>query len=646
MSPSQIQTLLNQAVAHHRAGRLAEAGQIYGRVRAMAPRNFDVLHLSGLIAYQQGSLPAAIDLLGRAHAAAPRDHVCEMRFALALLAAGRTAEAEAHFRHTVVLQPAFVEGWENLAYCLKTQDRLADAIACHTRVATLRPGYAPGWYNYGLTLSLAGRCAEALACHDRALAADPKFALGRFGRAQALHQLHRMPEAVADYRRFLAVNPRQHEARSYLLFALHSIDGISRAELFAEHVAYGRAVGAGPAAALPNTPEPGRRLRIAFLSPDLRTHSVAYFLEPLLSHLDRADFELCLYHDHFREDAVTARLRGLASIWRNFVGQPGEAVEAAIRADAPDLMVDLAGHTGMTNRLPLFARRLAPVQVTYLGYPNTTGLPAMDYRFTDAVADPAAEADEFATEQLVRFAPTAWAYAPPAEAPEVSAPPVLARGHITFGCFNNPAKITATVLGWWARILHAVPGSRLCLKGSGLADLVQQKRFSDGFAAAGVSPDRIEYLERTAGTAAHLACYHGIDVALDTSPYNGTTTTCEALWMGVPVVALLGDRHMARVSASLLAACGHPGWAVRDGEAYVACAIALARDPARLAVLRAGLRADLRASALLDHAGQARRFGDALRTCWQSWCSRSGRGMSVAAEAGERNNLPVAAGFA
>ncbi|MBI2815142.1 MAG: tetratricopeptide repeat protein [Opitutae bacterium] len=633
MSPAQVQSLLNQAVAHHRAGRIAAAEQIYQRLRSVAPGNFDVLHLSGLAAYQAGRIPAAVDLLGRAHAAAPRDHVCAMRFALALLAAGRPAEAEAHFRRAVRLRADFVEGWENLAYCLKAQDRLAEAVACHEKVAALRPDYAPGWYNFGLTLSLAGRSAEALACHDRALAADPNCALGRFGRAQALHQLHRMPEAVADYRRYLAANPRHHEAHSYLLFALHSIGGISRGELFAAHVAYGRSVGQCAARPLPNAPEPGRRLRLAFLSPDLRTHSVAYFLEPLVARLDRTEFEVCLYHDHFREDEVTARLRGLADIWRNFLGRPGDTVEAAIRADAPDILIDLAGHTGMTNRLPLFARRLAPVQVTYLGYPDTTGLPAMDHRFTDAVADPPGEADGFATEQLIRFAPTAWAYAPPAEAPAVQPPPALARGHITFGCFNNPAKITEPMLALWARILQAVPGSRLCLKGSGFGEPAQRARFAAGFARAGVAPDRIDCLERTPDTRSHLAGYHRVDVALDTSPYNGTTTTCEALWMGVPVVALAGDRHMARVSASLLAACGHPEWVAVDEENYVAAAVRLAGDRARLAEIRAGLRDDLRRSALLDHAGQARRFGDALRECWQAWCRRSPRAAPLGAMA-------------
>ena len=620
MSPQQIQSLLQQAVVHHRAGRLTDAAGLYRRLRAVAPRHFDVLHLSGLVAYQQGRLAEAIDLLGRAHQQAPRDHVCEMRYALALLGNGSTVEAEGHFRHAVQVKPAFVEGWENLAYCLKLQDRMADAIACHEKVTVLQPRYASGWYNYGLTLSLFGRYAEALACHERALAAEPTYALAYFGRAQALHQAHRMPEAVAAYERFLELEPTHLQARSYRLFALHSLEGVDRDQLFADHVAYGRRAPKAAITVPPNRPDPTRRLRIAFLSPDLRTHSVAFFLEPLLTHLDRGEFELYLYHDHFREDAVSARLKSLASVWRNFVGQPDEKVEAVIRTDAPDILVDLAGHTGMTSRLPLFARRLAPVQVTYLGYPDTTGVPAMDYRFTDALADPLGEADRFATESLVRFAPTAWAYAPPADAPDPAMPAGAASGFITFGCFNTPAKITEAVLGLWARILLAVPGSRLCLKGAALDEPASRAHYTARLAQRGVGAESLILLDRTPDTRSHLACYHGVDIALDTVPYNGTTTTCEALWMGVPVVTLAGDRHMARVGVSLLTAAGHPEWIAANEEEYIGQAIRLAENPEQLADLRAQLRGELQHSPLLDHVGQAARFGAALRACWQQWC--------------------------
>jgi protein O-GlcNAc transferase len=360
MSPAKLQTLLQAAVAHHRAGRLAEAETVYRQLRAVAPKHFDVWQLSGLVALQQTRPLEAVQFLTRALAIDRKSIVCELRLAVALIAAGRTAESEAHLRRVVAADPQHVEAWDKLAYVLKTQDRLAEAVACHVRVATLKPDYANGWFNYGLTLSLCGRSAEALQCHDRALAADPALLDARFGRAQALQQLDRMAEAVEEYGRVLAAQPLHHEARSYRLLALHSLEEVSRETLWHEHQEYGRRVGPAPVRAWSQTPDPGRRLRLAILSPDLRMHSCAYFLLPLLEHVDRSAFELCLYHDHFREDAVTARLRSLATVWRNFVGQSGAAVEQVIRADAPDVLIDLAGHTGMTSRLPLLARGWRP----------------------------------------------------------------------------------------------------------------------------------------------------------------------------------------------------------------------------------------------------------------------------------------------
>ncbi len=623
--------MLQDAIAHHRADRLTEAELLYRKARAAAPKQFDVLHLSGLVAYQQGRNADAIALLTRAHQIDRKSAVCAMRLGLAHLAAHHAVEAEKFLREAVRLQPDFPEGWDNLAYCLKTQDRLVEAIACHERVTTAKPDYALGWYNYGLTLSFCGRSADALRCHERALALDPGCALARYGRAQALHQGNRIAEAVEDYAKFLAVQPGHHEARSYRLFALQNLDGLTREQLFAEHVAFGRAVGTAPAPEWPNPPEPERRLRVAILSPDLRQHSCAYFLEPLLQHLDREAFELYLYHDHFREDAVSQRFRGLAAVWRNFVGQTAEAVERAIRADAPDLLIDLSGHTGMTNRLPLFAHRLAPVQITYLGYPDTTGMPAMDYRLTDDIADPAGGADRFATEKLVRFAPTAWTYAPPENTP---LPARAAGAPITFGCFNNFGKVSATTLQLWARVLAAVPESRLLLKGQGLGDATIARWLLERCAAAGLDISRIELIERTPDNASHLALYARVDVALDTFPYHGTTTTCEALWMGVPVVSLAGDRHAARVGASLLTAAGHPEWIARDGDDYVRIAAELAADPPRRAALRTGLRDDLRRGPLLDHAGQSARFATTLRRCWISWCEAQALNFCVAGPKG------------
>lgn len=630
MSHAQHQRLLQDAVVHHRAGRLDQAEALYRRVRAALPNHFDAVHLSGIVALQQGRAAEAVDLLSRAHRLGPKNAPCAFRLGLALISAGRASDAEAPLRTAVTLDDKSVEAWDGLAHCLKVQDRLAPAIECHQRALALQPDFAKGLYNYGLTLSLAGRYPEALACHERAIAADPAYAKGYYGRAQVLQQMHRIPEAIAAYDRFLELEPGNHEARSYRLYALNHLDGLDRTKLFAEHAAYGRTAGRHPVPAFPNVPAPDRRLRLAILSPDLRAHSCAYFLEPLLRHLDPAQFELYLYHDHFREDAVSQRLKSIAAVWRNFVSQPGPAVEKAIRADAPDILVDLAGHTGMTSRLPLFARHLAPVQVNYLGYPNTTGLPAMHYRFTDATVDPVGDADTLATEKLVRFAPTAWAYDAPPAAPEPGPVPCAAHGTVTFGCFNNVAKISDAVLGLWVRVLAAVPGSRLLLKGRGFGEEAVRQRYLARFAAVGLPVDRVEFLERTTKTDDHLALYRRVDISLDTFPYHGTTTTCEALWMGVPVVTLMGDRHVARVSGSLLTAVGRGDWVAETPDDYVRIATALAADPAKLAAIRSGLRDEVRQSPLGDHAGQAARFGSALRGCWQAWCESRTAGRAVA----------------
>ncbi len=291
-----------------------------------------------------------------------------------------------------------------------------------------------------------------------------------------------------------------------------------------------------------------------------------------------------------------------------------------IRADAPDVMVDLEGHSGQ-SRLHLFSRRLAPVQVAYLGYPNTTGLPAMDYRFTDGVADPVGNADRFNVERLIRFSPCAWAYLPSAELDAaISSVPAGERDTVAFGSFNSLSKVNDATLRLWSAVLSAVPESRLVLKS--IWD--DSARIRSRLDLAGMDPARVTILPSSPNHVAHLACYKEIDIALDPFPYGGTTTTCEALWMGRPVVTLAGDRHASRVGASLLSAIGKPEWIAQSKEEYVRIARDLAADRTRLRSESQGLRQALRESPLLDHAGQARRFGEALRACWADWCENGG----------------------
>jgi predicted O-linked N-acetylglucosamine transferase (SPINDLY family) len=485
-----------------------------------------------------------------------------------------------------------------------------DAVAVFRSLVAFRPGDAEGWVALGSAEVQRGRPAEACAACEEALKVDPAHATARFVLGQAQLQGHDVSAALQSFSAQIEQRPQHHLARSFRLFALNYESGVTSEQLFAEHKAFGRAVAPAKPAALQPPCVEGRRVRLAFLSPDLRNHAVATFLQPLVEHLDRKRFEIFLYHDHHRFDGVSGRLRALADRWRNFVGQGDATVAAAVRADAPDVLVDLAGHTHH-NRMALLAQRLAPVQVNYLGYANTTGLDAMDFRFTDSVADPEGEADELHTERLVRFAPVAWAYTPSVDAPEVAPPPSAGGAPFTFGCFNNLSKINSATLRMWRRVLEAVPGSRLLLKGLRMDEARMRARLD----AEGIPADRSLLLTPVTSMREHLATYAQVDVALDPHPYNGTTTTCEALWMGVPVITLSGDRHASRVGTSLVTAVGHAEWSAESEAAYVAKAAGLAADAARLAEIRTGLRELMTASPLLDHAGQAARFGAAIEEC-------------------------------
>lgn len=657
MNPAKLQRLLQEAVTHHQAGRLDQARPLYDEVRRAFPKLFDPTHLAGLLALQQGRHTDALPLLLQATRLNPRSALAQMRLGATFNALGQAPEAERALRRATELDPKLPEAWAHLTHALRLAGKPADArVACaqHVRLqptsiearrhlATLTadlegfaaaipllrelteraPDDAISWCNLGLGLVTLGHLTEGLTALQRALALQPSLAPAQAGIGFALQNAHRIPEAIAAYDAALVLSPGLADVASARLLCLNYLDTLTADALFHEHRQAGarieadRPLRADHPAAPPDRP----RLRVAFLSPDLRAHSIAYFIEPLLRNLDPARFEIVLYHDHAKVDAVSQRLAGLATLWRNFAGVTPDRVEAQIRADAPDILVDLAGHTGF-NRLPLYARRLAPVQISYLGYPNTTGLTTMDARLTDALCDPEGAADALHTERLVRFAPTAWAYAPPPAAPAEPPPiPVIANDAtaVTFGSFNTPAKLSDATLRVWARLLDATPGSRLVLKGHGLDDPAVAPFLRARCSRAGISATQLHLMDRLPAAADHLAAYGLIDIALDPFPYAGTTTTCEALWQGRPVVTLRGDRHASRVGASLLTAIDRPEWIATSEDDYLRIATGLAAPENRAALHShsQSLRAAMLASPLCDHAGQARRLADALEACWQ-----------------------------
>ena len=600
-------------------GRLDDAAGAYRRALALAPDHAGALANLALVARARGALGEAIDGLRRALALEPQraDHLGNL--AGALCERGDLGEAEALYRRALALDPANGRATAGLAVVLRDSGRSEAALALIEDALTRRPD-DPYLLSARADLHYrAGRFAAAAADCRRTLVLMPDDADCHCILANVAMRRGEADAALASIDRWVAslgaASPRTVAlARSARLFLAHYASSFDAEAIWREH----RAWVAACAPRVPPSPpvadrDPARRLRIGFVSPDLRGHPVATFAEPVFAGLDRRDFAIILYADLVRPDAVSERLRGYADAWRPIHGRGDDEVAAQVRSDAIDILIDLAGHTA-DNRMLVFAARPAPVQATWLGYPATTGLVAIDWRISDGVCDPP-EDDARSAERVMRLGGF-HCFRPPADAPAVA--PLPARSApLTFGSFNNANKISDRCAALFARVLAAVPGSRLVLKSSTGGDGELGPVHIARIAAHGVDAQRITFLPRLADPVAHLAAYGGIDVALDTFPYNGTTTTCEALWMGVPVVTLRGDRHAARVGASLLGQLGLGELIAASDDDFVERAGRLSADVEALARMRVTLRARMAASRLCDEAAFVREFAAALRAMWR-----------------------------
>jgi len=532
---------------------------------------------------------------------------------IALHQLGRNGEAEAVLEAALRLKPDCEPVLTTLAGVLHALGRQAEAAAAGERAVAADPGQPAAWINLGLALHALGRLEEAEAAGRRALALDPDSALAEYNLAHALNDQWRGAEAVASFRRAVTLDPAYQPARHALLFNLLYEPAETEQSLFDAHTAWGRDL----TARLPATPPQARnprphRLKVGYLSPDFRSHSCAYFLRPVFAAHDRHAVQVYAYGTVERPDGTTAWFQSRADHWRDVRGLADMAIADQIRADGIDVLVDLAGHT-RGQPLAVFALQPAPVQVAWLGYPATSGLAAIGYRLTDAEADPPGAADRLHTERLVRLSGGFHCYEPPADAPALAPTHGARHGGVTFGSFNNISKINPEVVATWTRVLQGTPGSRLVLKGQLLGHGPARRRLAAAFADAGLEPGRLE-LRPWISTGSHpLAAYQDIDIALDTFPYNGTTTTFEALWMGVPVVALRGHRHAARVGASILTHLGRPEWLAGDVATYVEITRRLAADPMALAEQRRTLRAALAGSSLCDAVAFTRKLEAAFR---------------------------------
>ncbi|MBM4356687.1 MAG: tetratricopeptide repeat protein [Deltaproteobacteria bacterium] len=606
-----------QAVATQRAGDLAGAARRYEELLAIEPDHPSLLVNLGTVRLAEGKVAEATELLDRATRLAPEHVNAHCQLGLALSRQGKLAEANASFARALELDPRHLATLNNRALVLAPLRRFDDARAHYLRALEVSPRCVQAMQNLGAMLVDLGKPGEAERWLRRALELAPDDPPTLVNLASAMTKQGRATEALTALEKAIALRPDEAAWRSNLLLTLHYPEGPSRARLFAEHLAWARHHRADvlrtPTLRVTPRATEGRRVRVGYVSPDLRSHAVAFFLEPLLGAHDRGSFELHAYANVAVEDAVSARLRGAFDRWTNVFGVDDATLCAQIRADGIDVLVDLAGHTS-GHRLLAFAAGPAPVQITYLGYPDTSGVAAIRYRITDRACDPPGS-EEFHSEELLFVERGMHCYAPPTNAPQVAAPPLLERGYLTFGSFSNTSKITEHTLARWARVLRALPTATLRMTFPTLGDPDTANAFRSGLARLGVATERVSLRGGTFDHDAHLDGHREVDVVLDTFPYHGTTTTCEALWMGVPVLTRLGDRHVARVGASLLGQVGLSRFAVPHDDAFVARAVELDAPAGReeLVRLRSELRATMRSSALCDAEGKARAIESLFR---------------------------------
>ncbi len=586
-------------------GKSAEAIAHYEQALELHPDFPDAHNNLGVVLVSLDKTDEAITHYEQAIAQRPRFADAHNNLGVALVSQGQLDRSVAHYERAISLNPEFADAYNNLSLALSSQGKPDRAAACSRRALALKPDYAEAHNNLGIALAAKGEINDAMKHYLRAIALRPNFPNVHNNLAVALVSQGRIPQAISHYQQALALKPDYVNAHSGLLFTLNYSASHDAAAIHRAHVEFAKRWEAPLASRIePLSPDrtPHRRLRIGYVSACFRRHSVAYFIEPVLAQHHRDRFEIYCYHNNPNEDEVTQRLKAHTDHWRNIVGLPDEQVARQVREDRIDILVDLDGHTA-NNRLLVFARKPAPVQVAWIGYPNTTGLSTMDYRLTDDFADPAGMTERYHSEKLVRLPECFSCYQPPKEAPEVVELPALKKGYITFGSFNYTGKITPEVIAAWARILQTVPHSRLVLKNSGLGEPDMQQMIQQAFAKLGVAPERLELRGQDRSLSDHLTRYGDIDIGLDPFPYNGTTTTCEALWMGVPVVVLEGNTHAGRVGVSLMTNLGLPEFIGHGVEEYIAVAVRWATDLERLAGVRLGLRARMAASPLIDAKG-------------------------------------------
>jgi predicted O-linked N-acetylglucosamine transferase (SPINDLY family) len=648
--------MLRLALTHHQAGHLAQAEELYSRALEAEPGNVDALHLLGLVASQSGSGERALGLIEKALHLQPANTLVlsscgsilrdlgrlaeaeqSYRKLIALKPAaaiahaslgevlqdlGRLEEAERSYRRALALQPGLVDAHNNLGTALQDLGRSREAEACYRQAIALKPDHAGAHNNLGTALKDLGRFEEAERCYRHALALRPGFVDALINLGSALQSVGRLEEAEEAFREVLVFDPESAVAHSSAIFIMDLIERYDIREQQAERRRWYLQHGKKYETAIrrhENAPDLGRKLRVGYVSADFRKHSAYYAFGGVIRRHDRSAFEVFCYSGVPREDEVTRRLRQMVDEWRDVLSLKDDALADQIRRDRIDILVDLSGHSA-GSRLPVFARKPAPVQVTAWGHATGTGLPTMDYFLADSITVPAEQRPHYAEEVI--DLPCILCYEPPEYMPELGPLPSLDGKPFTFGCLNRLEKVSDKVMAVWGRILKALPDALLLLKDPALEDATTRERVLRRLAGVGVDSERVRLLGRSPH-AEHLKICHQVDVALDPFPQGGGISTAEALYMGVPVVTLPGSTVASRVSASILTAVQMEAWIAHSTEEYVQIAVRMSREVPRLAQLRQGLRERLTKSAFGDVPGYTVAVEQAYRSMWRRWCAQS-----------------------
>lgn len=579
-NPSHAGARHNLGIVYVTTGNLAAAEECFRAVVRQEPANADAFARLGDVLVRTGQAGEGVAALKTAVTLAPGDPRTLYNYGLALSAAGRSDEAHYVLQHTLRLNPTYAEAYNALGLAFEALGRKDDALAHYRQAVELKPDLADAWSNLGTSLGEQGRADDAIEALRESL------------RRRSAPAVHSNLVLMTNYTSRLTPEQVRDEALGW-------------ANRFAGETP--------PAPPVPEPHDPDRRLRIGYISADFRKHTVAPFIETLLRHHDRTCVEVYAYANVLRPDETTERLNALADHWRPIAGVPDEQVARQIGDDRLDVLIDLSGHTA-GNRLLVLARRPAPVQALLFGYPNTTGMRAVDYRVSDAVSDPEGMTEHLYAERPLRLPEVPWVYVPPADAPPVNELPSLGGGPFTLGCLNNAAKISDACLAAWAAVLRAVPDARLVLLAgqtrAGAEHLVER------FAAAGVARERIEPVSRLP-RGEYLAAYRRFDLTLDPFSYNGGVTTGDSLWMGTPVLTVAGSSYVSRQGAMAMTAVGLRECVAGSPEGLIEVVRTWANDRPRLAELRAGLRERVARSPLADGPRYVRHLEDALRRAWR-----------------------------